>query len=242
MPDLTTNRRTDRPTEGFHSAVLPDHPDRPVRLFLPSDYQPKYAYPLVVLFHAEGADEDAAARLVPGLSRRNYIAACPRGAVALGCGPTGRPGFAWPDNRDDDYLLAAVAHARREFHVHSERVYLIGLGEGAAAAYRLGLAMADVVAGVAALNGHLPRPNGSPLFRLNAVRNLRVFVGHGTNNPVIPVTEARRATRLLNTAGADVRFQSYATTHRTHPDMLRDVNRWIMEEVSDLDGGPPPAP
>ena len=243
MPDLTTYRRTDRPTEGFHSALLPDHADRPVRLFLPSDYQPKYAYPLVVLFHPDGGDEDAAARLVPQLSRRNYIAACPRGPVALGCGPTGRPGFAWGDDpRADDYLLATVAHARREFHVHSERIYLIGLGEGAAAAYRLGLAMADQVAGVVALNGRLPKPAGRPLFRLSAIRNLRIFIGHGSNNPVIPVAAARQATRLLNTAGADVRFQSYSSTHRIHSDMLRDVNRWIMDAVSDLDGGPPQGP
>jgi phospholipase/carboxylesterase len=135
-------------------------------------------------------------------------------------------------------LIATVAHARREFHVHSERVYLIGLGEGAMAAYRLGLAMADVVAGVVALNGQLPRPAGRPLFRLDAVRDLRVFIGHGTNNPVIPLSAARKATRLLSAAGAEVRFQSYSSTHRVSSDMLRDVNRWIMDAVSDLDGPP----
>jgi phospholipase/carboxylesterase len=243
MPEITTTRRSNRPSEGFHTAFLPEHPDRPVRLFLPSDYQPKYAYPLVVLFHADGGDEDSAARLVPLLSRRNYIAACPRGPVALGCGPTGRPGFAWDkEARSDEYLLAAVAHARREFHVHTERIYLIGLGEGAGAAYRLGLAMADSVAGVVALNGRLPRPAGRPLFRLQAMRNLRVFIGHGANNPVIPITASRLASRLLHSAGAEVRFQSYSTTHRIHPDMLRDVNRWIMDAVSDLDGGPPQGP
>jgi phospholipase/carboxylesterase len=239
MPDITTPRRSNRPSEGFHTALLPEHPDRPVRLFLPSDYQPKYAYPLVVLFHTDGGDEDAAARLVPLLSRRNYIAACPRGPAALGYGPTGQPGFAWGDDpRADDYLLAMVAHARQEFHVHTERVYLIGLGEGATAAYRVGLAMAGRVAGVVALNGQLPRVSGRQLFRPQAMRNLRVFIGHGANNPVIPVTAARRAAGLLRSAGADVHSQSYPTTHRVHPDMLRDVNRWIMDAVSDLDGPP----
>jgi phospholipase/carboxylesterase len=102
--------------------------------------------------------------------------------------------------------------------------------------------MADQVAGVVALNGRLPKPAGRPLFRLSALRGLRVFIGHGSNNPVIPVSAARQATRLLNTAGADVRFQSYSSTHRIHPDMLRDVNRWIMDEVTDLDGGPPQGP
>ena len=241
MPDSTTTRPDDRPTEGFHTAFLSTRPRHPVRLFLPSDYQPKYAYPLVVLFHADGGDEDTTAGLAPLLSRRNYIAACPRGPVSLGSGATGRPGFAWgSDPRADEYLLETVAHARREYHVHSERVYLIGVGEGATAAYRLGLAMAGNVAGVVALNGRMPKPAGRPLFRANAIRELRVFIGHGTNNPVVPIRTAREASRLLHSAGADVEFASYPTTHRVHPDMLRDVNRWIMETVNgDPDSLPP---
>jgi phospholipase/carboxylesterase len=234
MPDAIKTRRADRPTEGFTTAFLPAHPDRPVRLFLPSDYQQKYAYPLVVLFHPDGGDEDAAVRFAPLLSRRNYITACPRGKVALGAGPTGRPGFAWghADARLDKYLISIVAHARRTYHVHSERIYLVGFGEGATVAYRLGLAMADRVAGVVALNGRMPHPSSRPLGRLKAVRALRVFVGHGTNNPVVPVSAARKAARLLDTAGADVRFQSYPATSRIDDDMLRDVNRWIMERVN----------
>ena len=37
---------------------------------------------------------------------------------------------------------------------------------------------------------------------------------------------------LLYTAGLPVRLHTYPTTHRIHPDMLRDVNRWIMEHVT----------
>jgi phospholipase/carboxylesterase len=237
MPEATTHRPDERPTEGFHTAFVPVRPDRPIRLFLPADYQPKYAYPLVVLFHPDGADEDAAARFAPALSRRNYITACPRGPVRLGSGSTGRPAFGWgeADPLSDEYLTAVVAHARAEYHVHSERVYLFGVGEGATVAYRLGLAMADVVAGVVALNGRLPAPRYRPLARPRAVRGLRVFVGHGASNPVIPVAAARKDYRLLRAAGADVRFTAYPTTHRVHEDMLRDVNRWIMDAVNDAD-------
>jgi hypothetical protein len=27
-------------------------------------------------------------------------------------------------------------------------------------------------------------------------------------------------------------MHTYPTTHRIHPDMLRDINRWIMEHVN----------
>ena len=40
---------------------------------------------------------------------------------------------------------------------------------------------------------------------------------------------ARRDCQLLYTAGLSTRMHTYPATHRLHPDMLRDVNRWIME-------------
>jgi len=194
-------------------------------MFLPSDYQPKYAYPLVILFHADGADEDSAARLAPLLSRRNYVVACPRGPVALGPGASGRPGYVWRDSSKDAYLADVLAHSREKYHIHSKRLYLVGVGEGAAVAYRFGLTLGEAVGGVVALNGELP------LGRKTS-RGLQMFVGHGVSNPVVPVAVARRSSRLLTATGANVRFQTYPTTDRINQDMLRDVNRWIMGTVN----------
>jgi len=238
MPDINTYWRTDRPEEGFYTTVLPAHPDRPVRTFLPTDYQPRYPYPLVVLFHGHGGSEEQAARLAPRVSRRNYITISLRGPRDLGQRADGRPAFGWgaddgtEDGLIEDYVLRAVEQARRTYHVHSERVYLAGVCEGAAVAYRLGLAMPDRVAGIIALNGYIPRPTGAPLFRYGAVRSLSVLIGHGTDNPVVPYTAAQKDYRLLYAAGGDVRMVPYPTTHKLHPNMLRDVNRWIMGNVN----------
>jgi phospholipase/carboxylesterase len=238
MPDINTYWRTDRPEEGFYSTVLPTHPDRPVRTFLPSDYQHRYPYPLVVLFHGHGGSEEQAARLAPRVSRRNYITISLRGPRDLGRRADGRPAFGWgaddgtEDGLIEDYVLRAVEQTRRTYHVHSERVYLAGVCEGAAVAYRLGLAMPDRVAGIIALNGYIPRPTGAPLFRFGAVRSLAVLIGHGTDNPVVPYAAAQKDYRLLYAAGADVRMVPYPTTHKLHPHMLRDMNRWIMSNVN----------
>jgi phospholipase/carboxylesterase len=230
MPDITpTHWRTDRPAEGFYTTELPALPDRPVRTFLPTDYQPRYPYPLVVVFHAAGGSEENGAKLLPRMSRRNFIGLSLRGPHADG------RGFGWADADPDtlhDYLLAAVEQTRRTYHVHSERVFLVGAGDGATAAYRVGLRMADRVAGVVALNGLMPRPNGKPLFNLRSLRGLPVFIGHGVANPVVPYATAERDFRLLYAAGADVRLTGYPTTQKLHAHMLRDVNRWIMGGVT----------
>ncbi len=230
MPDLTNALwRTDRPAEGFYTTELPALPDRPVRTFLPTDYQPGYPYPLVVAFHAAGGSEESGARLLPRISRRNYIGLSLRGPHAAG------RGFGWADADPDALhhdLLAAVEQTRRTYHVHSERVFLLGVGDGAMAAYRVGLRMADRVAGVVALNGLMPKPNGKPLFSLGAVRGLPVFIGHGVANPVIPYATAERDFRLLYAAGTDVKLTGYPTAQKLHAHMLRDVNRWVMGGVT----------
>lgn len=221
--------RIDRPAEGFYATELPALPGRPVRTFLPTDYQPRYAYPLVVSFHAAGGSEENGAKLLPRLSRRNYIGLSLRGPHADG------RGFGWSDADPDalhDYLLAAVEQTRRTYHVHSERVFLVGVGDGAAAAFRVGLRLADKVAGIVSLNGMIPKPNGRPLFNLGAVRRLPVFFAHGVENRVIPYATAERDFKLLYAAGADVKLTGYPTTQKLHSHMLRDVNRWIMGGVT----------
>lgn len=224
MPVSTPPRRPVRHTEGFSTTLLRSHPGRPARVFLPADYQPKYAYPLVVAFHDSGADEDAAARLAPLLSRRNYVVACPRGPVDLGPGTTGRPGFAWHDAADTAYLTSLLAHAREKYHLHPQRLYLLGIGDGAAAAYRFARESHGTVAGVAALNADLPAPTDA--------KGMRLFVGHSDGNPAVPAAAARRASRALVRAGAAVRFETYPAAADVHGDMLRDVNRWIMGTVN----------
>ena len=235
MPDIHTYWRMDRPAEGFYTTELPADPaTQTVRTFLPEEYQPRYPYPLLVLFHGHGGNEETVLRLAPRLSRRNYLAISLRGPEALGTRRDGRPACGWGGDAEavTDYVLRAVEQTRRTYHVHSERVFLIGLNEGAATAYRAAFALGGRVAGVAALNGITPRSAGTPLFRLDQARRMRVLIAHGTENTRTPFAEAVRDHRLFYAVGADVRLHTYPTTHRVHPDMLRDLNRWVIGQVN----------
>src|SRR3954470_8405870 len=70
--------------------------------FIPQRYEPNYAYPLLVLFHARGGDEQQMVRSMPALSWRNYIGLSLRGpeSVTKRGRPEGHgwgPSFARPD-------------------------------------------------------------------------------------------------------------------------------------------------
>jgi phospholipase/carboxylesterase len=233
MPRTDLFWRTFRPAEGFYTSEVEAPRRKPVRTFLPTGYEPNYAYPLVVFLHGHGGNEEQVLRLAPRLSRRNYVCIGLRGPQPLGVRSDGRVGYSWgPDGQCDaqveDYVLRAIEQTRRSYHVHSERIYLAGIKEGATLAYRLGLAYPEKFGGVIALNGRLPRP-GSVLWRPDEVRGSRVLIGHGIANAMVPLTTAKRDCQVLYSAGLRVRMHTYPTTHRLHPHMLRDVNRWIMQ-------------
>ena len=236
MPQTDFFWRALRHAEGFYTSEV-HAPDRlPVRTFLPTGYEPNYAYPLLVFFHGHGGSEEQILRLAPRLSRRNYICIGLRGPCSLGTRADGQPSYTWGrdgqfDSQIEDYVLRAVEQTRRTYHVHSERIYLAGFHEGATLAYRLGMTFPEKVAGIISLNGAMPR-QGGPLLRLPEVRQLRVLIGHGIANAVVPLALAKQDHRLLYTAGLDVKMHTYPATHRLHPDMLRDINRWIIDAIS----------
>ncbi len=223
------------PSEGFYETPLPQLEERPVRTFLPTGYEHNYAYPLIVMFHATGGSDEQVLRYAPRISRRNHVAVSLRGPEVLaGRDDDGLKAFGWAGASDAwlaEYTVKAIQETRKNYHIHTERIYLMGVHDGAAVAYRLAMARPELFAGVVAINGALPRPAEGPLFPKDNVGNLRVLIAHGAANEVIPLETARRDFLALHTAGADVTLNTYPTTHQLHADTLHDVNRWMVRNI-----------
>jgi phospholipase/carboxylesterase len=131
----------------------------------------------------------------------------------------------------EDGVFAAVRQVRRSLHVHSERIFLVGCGEGAAVAYRLGLSFPERFAGVIAINGWIPG-EFRPLGRVKACRELRVLVVHGEWNARAPIDRARRDVAVLRAAGLRVAFHAYPCAHRITTPMLTDVDTWLINQCT----------
>ena len=93
-----------------------------------------------------------------------------------------------PDDVDrlEEGVFTAIRKTRSLLHIHSERIFLVGCGEGAAAAYRFGLSYPERFAGVVAVNGWLPH-GFLPLARMRACRDLPILVVHGAWNTKHPL-------------------------------------------------------
>lgn len=232
--------------------------------YLPRHYESNYAYPLLVLLHSRGGDEDQLVRAMPSVSRRNYVGLGLRGtrpitkrdrSTGYCWGPEfefpGRVGFRsaaepseaesvrrslWAPETDpinvlEEGVFEGIRQTRSLLHIHSERIFLVGCGEGAAVAYRLGLTFPDRFAGVVAINGWIPG-GFRPLGQFKACRDFPILVVHGAWNAHVPLSRARRDVALLRAGGLHVAFQSYPCNHRLDPQMLADVDTWVMNHCT----------
>jgi phospholipase/carboxylesterase len=174
-------------------------------------------------------------KLAPKVSDQNFVYLSLRGPEQLGVKKkSGESAFGWghenPDDMFGEYVRLSVQLARATYHIHSERIFLLGVREGAEAAYRAAFSLGEKVAGVIALNGVMPKPDGKPVFRMADVKHLKVFQAHGTQ--LDTAARADHDYRALYSAGADIEARRYETGRQLTKAMLTDVNKWLISRVN----------
>lgn len=228
---------TGRVTElDFGSAVFtPARGDAPAALFAPLHYEANYAYPLLVWLHGGGDDEGQLKRIMPLVSVRNFVGSAPRGTARFGRTPQGRQLYTWRDTPADvaqaeQQIFESIDAARRKFNLHTQRVFLAGYDAGGSMAFRLAMLHPDRFLGVMSIGG--PFPGGSCLRRLPEARRMNVFICAGATSEHYPAERVCDDLRLLHCAGMQITLRHYPCGHAITPDMLADMNRWMMELVA----------
>lgn len=201
--------------------------DEPLGLDQPRDgvlYVPETAgrdAPVLVFLH--GATGSGRAHL------RAVLAAADRYGVVL-VAPDSRHPSTWdliaartfgPDVDFLDRVLAAVADGLA-LDVDLGRLAIGGVSDGASYALSIGLANGDVFSAVLAFSpGFLVVPA--------SVGRPRVYVSHGTADPVLPIDACSRAfVPGLVDAGYDVRFDEFEGGHTVPPPVADAALRWWL--------------
>lgn len=224
--------------EGVYRGELDSDGKMPFATMLPQGYEPRYPYPLLVFLHGRGESEQQWIDLAPAISRRNYICLSLRGPQLVSR-LDGSVGYGWGDGENEADLETSVFDAIKKTmqscHIHSERIFLAGCCEGAAAALRIGLTFPEKFAGVVSLNGWMPKHPVVGLGRMKRQRRLAVFVGHGTLNRVVSPKRCKEAFSLFYSAGIPVSMRSYPVGHGIHSQMLRDMDRWVLRTCEQIE-------
>ena len=212
--------------------------DSPCAIFAPLHYESRYAYPLIVWLHGPGIDQQQLVRIMPSISMRNFMAVAPRGILADSIDPSGGS-YCWEQTPDhiqqaEQRIFDGIEVIGRKFHVLPRRVFLAGFDCGGTMALRVAMNHPRRFAGVLSLCGSFPS-QGTPFRRLTEARKLPVFMAVGRDSTKYPPEAVCQDLRLLHSAGVSVMLRQYPCRHELTHQMLRDVNRWVIEQVTSTD-------
>jgi phospholipase/carboxylesterase len=199
--------------------------------FSPLHYEPKYAYPLIVWLHGAGDSEAQLRRVMPSISLRNYASIAPRGGTCAG-----QQGYSWEQSpnaieRAQQSILDCIAAAEQRFNISAPRIFLAGFGCGGTMAMRVAMSNPERFAAVASLAGGFPHGH-TPLFRIDAARDLPVFLAHGRHGVSYDEERVCKDLRLLHAAGISVTLRQYPSADELTTRMLADLDVWLMEIVT----------
>ncbi len=126
---------------------------------------------------------------------------------------------------------AWMAH-ERSLGVSSDQIVLAGFSQGGAIALYAGLLQEERPAGIMALSCYHPLPE---LIADAAAGEdpLPIFIGHGTEDPVVPMMLAERTAEALRAQGFAPAWHSYPMPHSVCPEEVRDIAAWLRSVLID---------
>ena len=196
---------------------------------------------LLVLHHGRGADEHDLLGFGDVLDpERRLHVVTPRAPLTL----PGWPGHHWyvvprvgyPDHDTFhaafDQLAAFHDELWERTGIAPERTVLGGFSMGSVMSYALGLAGdRPMPAGILAFSGFIPTVDGwRP--ELAGREQLRAFIAHGRNDPVMDVEFARAARRLLEGGGLDVSYHESSAAHHIDPAHVPAAVEWVAATLT----------
>jgi len=120
-----------------------------------------------------------------------------------------------------DFVTAAAQH----YGFASDNVVAVGYSNGANIAASMLLLRPEILSATILFRAMVPLvPETQP--NLSAVR---VWIGAGTYDPIIPTAETKRLAELLRGAGADVTMRYFQTGHELTPADVEAAQEWLMK-------------
>ncbi|HEX9127320.1 MAG TPA: alpha/beta fold hydrolase, partial [Methylomirabilota bacterium] len=195
----------------------------------------------VIWLHGLGADGHDFEPIVPELGMpaaldvRFVFPHAPMQPVAINGGAVMR---AWYDVTGDGRQDAAgirASQVRVEALIARERargiparsIVLAGFSQGGAIALQTGLRHPERLASILALSTYLPLPETLEQEASQANRDVPIFMAHGTQDPVIPLSWTMRSRDRLKALGYAVEWHEYPMPHSVCAEEIADISRWL---------------
>ena len=112
--------------------------------------------------------------------------------------------------------------------IPASKIILAGFSQGGAMALHVGLRYPEKLAGIMALSAYLLFPERLQSEASKANSETPVFVGHGTQDPVVPFPLGQAVKSTLEAGSWPVEWHSYPIPHSVSQPEIADIGGWMQ--------------
>ena len=202
--------------------------DRAYCLYVPREYSPEKAWPLIVALHGSGErGEDGLLQTEVGIGHaiRRHADRFPCLVLMPQCAVKSHWKGAWGKSQDE--ITAEIAQTRNEFRVDPDRTYLTGLSMGGFATWAYG---AEHVNEFAAL---MPLCGGGDPKTAHKLAHIPIWAFHGAADSSVPPQESRRMVEAVKAVGGNVKYTEYEKVNHNCWDRAydnADTIQWLLSQ------------
>jgi predicted peptidase len=197
-----THVQADEPTAGKQveqTLKLEDNKSISYLLYLPKDYEAKAKWPVVLFLHGRGESRRPLSTVKkwgpPRLIERGENFPC------IIVSPQCPEAESWGQPGQQKALVALLDQISKQCKADEDRIYLTGLSMGGYGAWRLAADHPERFAAVVPICG-----GGKP-EDAEKLKNLPIWVFHGTDDPTVPLQRSAEMVEAIKKAGGTtIRF------------------------------------
>jgi predicted peptidase len=188
------------------------------QVFVPDTWTKKKKWPVILFLHGAGERGDDGliqTEVGIGTAIRRDRSRVPAIVVMPQC----RKDAWWTDSAMGDVAMAALEQAQKEFNGDPARIYLTGLSMGGYGTWYLAgkypgkfAALAPICGGILMpdkARAQSPDDNSPYIEAAKKIGRAPVWIFHGGDDPVVPVSESRRMAAAMRLLEGEVRYSEY---------------------------------
>jgi len=195
--------------------------------------------PLLILMHGVNSNEQDLFSLADQLPDK-YLVISAQGPYKLGGN-----GYAWYHadfsvspaiiNKEEaektrELIITFIGQLKGKYTFDESKVFLCGFSQGAIMSYSVGLTHPDKIKGIAVMSGRILDEVKPKVVAGKQLKQLSVFISHGTKDKVLAVQQARDANLYLAKLGVYATYKEYMDGHTINREMFGDLVEWLNKQ------------
>jgi phospholipase/carboxylesterase len=116
-----------------------------------------------------------------------------------------------------------------QYGIDPGQIYLMGFSQGAIMSYYTLWRSPELIGGIIALSGRLLSEIDVEGIEKVRYSTKRVFIGHGAEDRVIPVSSSELTSKFIRDIGLSPTLRHYPIGHTISSDEIADIVGWLQK-------------